>query len=204
MKYCYSCLQDTNVSKGTEKLKEDNESAPQTEHNEGAENTSMNSRERKIGVTYLEDHGKVGIHNLGYQSGKIETENQIETCSETVKEMLTCAEAKNKQGSFCERQHRFEKSEEGYVIEATCDSELSTSLEERNPRICTNADDLTNASNGKTDGILELRDEPVTNVDSSEFVTCESDTYHTTAKTKPRMAKDWLVNPHLYKVSLVK
>lgn len=205
MKHRYSWRQDNNEDKGTEKTIKDNESALQTEHSEGAENTSMNSRQRRKGImTYLEGSRNLGIHNLGYQSDKTETENQVETYSETGVEMSTCAEAKNKQGSFCERQHRFAKLEKRYAVDITCVSELSTSLEERNPRICTNPDDLTNTANGTTDSISELGDEPVTNVDSTEFVTSETDTSHSTAKTKPRVVKNWLTNPHLYKVSLVK
>ena len=200
MKYRCSYRQDNNVDKGTEKTKKDNESTLQTEHSEGAENTSMNSRQRRKGiVTYLGESRNLGIHNLGYQSDKIETENQVGTCSETGVEMSTCAEVKNKQVSFCEGQHRFEKLGKGYAVDKTCVSELSTSLEERNTRVSANADDLTNTENGKTDSILELRDEPVTNVDSTEFVTDTSN-----SKTKPRVAKNWLTNPHLYKVSLVK
>lgn len=205
MKYRYSCRQDNNVDKGTGKTKKGNESTLQTEHSEGAENTSMNSRQRRKGImTYSGGSRNLGIHNLGYQSDKIETENQVEICSETGVEMSTCAEAKNKQGSFCEEQHKLEKLEKGYAVDITCVSEHSTSLEERNTRICTNADDLTNTANGTTDSILELRDEPVTNVDSTEFVTCQTDTSLSTAKTRPRVAKSWLANPHLYKVSLVK
>ena len=148
----------------------------------------------------LGDSRKHGTHNLGYQSDSIEAENQITTCCETEVEMSKRVEVQNKEETSCEEQNGLERSGEGDTIGVTC--ELSMSYEKRNPRKI--AESLKQTTNGKKDSILELRDGPEANADSINFVTCETDTSLSTAKKKPMMAKDWLVNPHLYKVSLVK
>lgn len=150
----------------------------------------------------LEDSRKHGTLNLGYQSDNIEAENQITTCCETEVEMSKRVEVQNKEETFCEEQNGLERLGDGDTIGVTCDSELSMSYEKRSPRKI--AESLKQTANGRKDSILELRDGPEANADSINFVTCETDTSHSTAKKKPMMAKDWLVNPHLYKVSLVK
>lgn len=124
----------------------------------------------------LEDIHELGSCNLGFQNESIETNNPVESCEDA---HSVCTHFKVDMSAL-------EKTENNRKVSFPVEKSGSERLEEDEWSIAVTCDAKPSSKKGN---MLD--------------VSCESEPPESIKKRRPKTMKDWLVNPHLYKVSSV-
>ena len=137
----------------------------------------MDVRQRKKGIVMsLEDIRKLGSCNLGFQNERIEAKNPVESWEDS---HSVCTHFKVDISAL-------EKTENNRKVSFLVEKSGSERLEEDECSIAVTCDAKPSSRKGS---ILD--------------VSCESEPPESSKKRRPKTMKDWLVDPHLYKVSSV-
>lgn len=140
----------------------------------------MDVRQRKKGIVMsLEDIHELGSCNLGFQTESIGTKNPLESCEDA---HSVCTHFKVDMSAL-------EKTENNRKVSFPVGKRGSERLEEDEYSIAVTWDAKPSSRKGS------ILDEHL------DCVTCESEPPRSSKKRRPKTMKDWLVNPHLYKVS---
>ena len=167
-------------------------------------------RQRRCGVAFsAEDFQNKGKVNLGYQNEYFEPEIRVELSCDTISlndsftdEVLNDTITRTKKVSFfegplglieqdVEKDLTFVKNNEDHSVKCAGEHMNVSSLAEKAQR--------------EKISTLEKRNEPLRNDAEKEFVgvvTCDPSPSGKHFRTKSKTAKDWMVDPHLYKVGM--
>ena len=168
-------------------------------------------RHRRCGVVLSEEeYQNTGIANLGYQNEFAEPEIRVELSCDTISlndaftdEVLNDTIPRTKKVSFCEGKVGVtaqDVEEELTFVKNNEDHSVKCAGEQMN------VSSLAKKAQQEKINTLEERNEPLKNDAGEEFVgvvTCDPSPSGKTFRTKPKTAKDWLVDPRLYKVGMI-
>lgn len=194
-----------------ENCEEDDNCTPTRKKDEGATKDSRMVRQRRCGVAFsAEDFQNKGKVNLGYQNEYFEPEIRVELSCDTISlndsftdEVLNDTITRTKKVSFfegplglieqdVEKDLTFVKNNEDHSVKCAGEHMNVSSLAEKAQR--------------EKISTLEKRNEPLRNDAEKEFVgvvTCDPSPSGKHFRTKSKTAKDWMVDPHLYKVAVI-
>ncbi|XP_068739268.1 uncharacterized protein [Montipora capricornis] len=196
---------------GNENCEEDDNCTPTRKNDEGDTTESRMVRHRRCGVVLSEEeYQNTGIANLGYQNESVEPEIRVELSCDTISlndaftdEVLNDTIPRTKKVSFCEGKVGVtaqDVEEELTFVKNNEDHSVKCAGEQMN------VGSLAKKAQQEKINTLEERNEPLKNDAGEEFVgvvTCDPSPSGKTFRTKPKTAKDWLIDPRLYKVSVI-
>ncbi|XP_068692742.1 uncharacterized protein [Montipora foliosa] len=190
---------------------EDDNCTPTRKKDEGATKDSRMVRQRRCGVVFsAEDVQNKGKVNLGYQNEYVEPEIRVEPSCDTISlndsftdEVLNDTIPRTKKVSFfegplglteqdVEKDLTFVKNNEDHSVKYAGEHMNVSSWAKKAQR--------------EKISTLEERNEPLRNDAEKEFigvVTCDPSPSGKHFRTKSKTAKDWMVDPHLYKVAII-
>ncbi|XP_068692743.1 uncharacterized protein [Montipora foliosa] len=194
-----------------ENCEEDDNCTPTRKNDEGDTTDSRMVRHRRCGVVLSEEeYQNTGIVNLGYQNESVEPKIGVELSCDTISlndsftdEVLNDTIPRTKRVSFCERKVGVtaqDVEEELTFVKNIEDHSVKCAGEQMK------VSSLAKEAQQKKINTLEERNEPLKNDAGEEFVgvvTCDPSPPGKPFRTKPKTAKDWLVDPRLYKVSVI-